>query len=64
MLCLPVGGVFDNEAGKTRYAPKLVAVLGLEWLYRAMQEPNRLMRRYLKTHSKFAWYLIKELFQL
>jgi N-acetylglucosaminyldiphosphoundecaprenol N-acetyl-beta-D-mannosaminyltransferase len=61
MLCLPVGGVFDNEAGKTKYAPKLIAVLGLEWLYRSIQEPDRLMKRYLKTHSKFLWYFIKEL---
>jgi len=61
MLCIPVGGVFDNEAGITRYAPKVIAALGLEWLYRSIQEPERLMKRYLKTHSKFLWCLIRDL---
>jgi N-acetylglucosaminyldiphosphoundecaprenol N-acetyl-beta-D-mannosaminyltransferase len=33
---------------------------GLEWLYRVIQEPGRMWKRYLTTNSKFAWLLIKE----
>jgi N-acetylglucosaminyldiphosphoundecaprenol N-acetyl-beta-D-mannosaminyltransferase len=35
--------------------------LGLEWLYRLLQEPGRLWRRYLTTNSAFAWQLLGEL---
>lgn len=59
-LCIPVGGVFDNEADITKFAPKLISIFGLEWLYRVLQEPNRLLKRYLYTHTKFAWYFLTE----
>ena len=61
-LCIPVGGVFDNEAGITKFAPKLIGMLGLEWLYRVLQEPKRLIKRYLHTHTKFVWYFFREIF--
>ncbi|NQT81082.1 MAG: WecB/TagA/CpsF family glycosyltransferase [Candidatus Aminicenantes bacterium] len=61
-LCIPVGGVLDNEAGITKFAPKIIGTIGLEWLYRVLQEPNRLLKRYLYTHIKFGWYFFKELF--
>ncbi|WP_415905218.1 WecB/TagA/CpsF family glycosyltransferase [Neptuniibacter sp. QD48_55] len=35
---------------------------GLEWLYRVIQEPRRMLKRYLSTNSKFAWLLLKEKF--
>lgn len=63
-LCIPVGGVFDNEAGSAKFAPHLISILGLEWLYRVLQEPNRLLKRYLHTHTKFIWYFIREIFHL
>jgi N-acetylglucosaminyldiphosphoundecaprenol N-acetyl-beta-D-mannosaminyltransferase len=61
LVCIAVGGVFDNEAGKTVYAPSWVGILGLEWLFRVAQEPKRLAPRYLRTHSKFIFYLISEM---
>jgi N-acetylglucosaminyldiphosphoundecaprenol N-acetyl-beta-D-mannosaminyltransferase len=60
-VCIGVGGVFDNEAGKTRYAPPWIAVLGMEWLFRVAQEPRRLAPRYLRTHSKFIFYFVSEM---
>lgn len=30
--------------------------LSLEWLYRLMQEPKRLFKRYLVTNTKFLFY--------
>ena len=56
-----VGGVFDVEAGKAKIAPKLISYLGLEWLWRVVQEPKRLARRYFRTHTRFLYYFIREL---
>jgi N-acetylglucosaminyldiphosphoundecaprenol N-acetyl-beta-D-mannosaminyltransferase len=36
---------------------------GLEWLFRVIQEPRRMWKRYLVTNSLFAWFLIKEKFK-
>lgn len=55
-----VGGTFDVVAGKVRRAPLWMQKCGLEWLYRLMQEPRRMWRRYLITNWKFAWLLVKE----
>jgi N-acetylglucosaminyldiphosphoundecaprenol N-acetyl-beta-D-mannosaminyltransferase len=30
----------------------------LEWLYRLMQDPKRLFKRYLVTNTKFIWNAI------
>jgi N-acetylglucosaminyldiphosphoundecaprenol N-acetyl-beta-D-mannosaminyltransferase len=48
-----VGGSFDILAGETRRAPLWYQEHGLEWLYRARQEPIRLGRRYLTTNFAF-----------
>jgi len=59
-VCHGVGGAFDVMAGKTRRAPALWQRLGVEWLYRALQEPARLGRRYLVTNSLFVGMFTKE----
>jgi N-acetylglucosaminyldiphosphoundecaprenol N-acetyl-beta-D-mannosaminyltransferase len=48
-----VGGSFDVLAGLTRRAPVWFQDHGLEWIYRAWQEPVRLGRRYLMTNVSF-----------
>mgnify|MGYP000517387861 CR=1 FL=1 len=55
-----VGGTFDVVAGKVKRAPVWMQKYGLEWLYRVVQEPRRMWKRYLVTNSKFACLLIKE----
>jgi len=55
-----VGGTFDVVAGKVKRAPVWMQNYGLEWLYRVIQEPGRMWKRYLITNSKFAYLLIKE----
>lgn len=52
-----VGGAFDVVAGKVKRAPAGWQKLGLEWLYRVVQEPRRMWRRYLTTNTAFAWML-------
>lgn len=58
-----VGGTFDVVAGKVRRAPLWMQNSGLEWLYRVIQEPRRMWKRYLVTNSKFAVLLLKEKFK-
>jgi exopolysaccharide biosynthesis WecB/TagA/CpsF family protein len=56
-----VGGSFDILAGITRRAPGPWQRLGLEWLYRLLQEPRRLARRYLTTNAAFLIMTAREL---
>lgn len=48
-----VGGSIDVIAGVTRRAPVVWQRLGLEWLYRLLQEPRRMFRRYAVTNARF-----------
>jgi N-acetylglucosaminyldiphosphoundecaprenol N-acetyl-beta-D-mannosaminyltransferase len=56
-----VGGSFDILAGVTRRAPRGWQRLGLEWLYRLLQEPRRLARRYVTTNAAFLLMTAREL---
>ncbi|WP_392392153.1 WecB/TagA/CpsF family glycosyltransferase [Stygiobacter electus] len=47
-------------AGKTKRAPKWLKNYSLEWLYRLIQDPKRLWKRYLVTNTLFLWYLFLE----
>ena len=58
-LMLGVGAGFDFHAGTVKRAPKIMQKLYLEWLYRLMQDPKRLWKRYLKTNLKFMWWGLK-----
>lgn len=55
-----VGGSFDVLAGVVRRAPRAWQRMGCEWLYRALQEPRRLGRRYLTTNVAFAGLVARE----
>ena len=55
-----VGGTFDVLAGVRRRAPASFRRLGLEWLYRLMQDPRRLARRYVVGNSRFIWLVGRE----
>lgn len=43
-VLMGVGGSFDVFAGKVRRAPRWMCELGLEWLFRLIQEPSRFRR--------------------
>ena len=60
-VCHGVGGSFDVLAGKVQRAPELWQRLGVEWLYRLLQEPRRMWRRYLTTNSAFVYLLARAL---
>ena len=57
-----VGGTFDVVSGTVKRAPKWMQNYGLEWLYRVIQEPRRMWKRYLVTNTKFLFLLMKEKF--
>ena len=58
-LMLGVGAGFDFHAGTVKRAPKIMQKLYLEWLYRLLQDPKRLWKRYLKTNLKFLWWSLR-----
>lgn len=55
-----VGGSFDVVAGFVKRAPIWMQNSGLEWLYRTMQEPGRMWKRYLVGNSKFIYLIFRE----
>lgn len=59
-VCHGVGGAFDVLAGKVKRAPQRWQRWGMEWLYRVLQEPGRMWRRYLVTNVLFCWMVCKE----
>ena len=52
-IAIGVGGSFDVLAGARFRAPGWVRRAGLEWLVRLVQEPRRLLPRYLVTNVRF-----------
>jgi len=56
-----VGAAFDINSGELRQAPYWMREHGLEWLFRLLQEPRRLWRRYLVYGTQFAFYVLLEL---
>ncbi|MEK7171407.1 MAG: WecB/TagA/CpsF family glycosyltransferase [Patescibacteria group bacterium] len=48
-IAMGVGGAFDFLAGERKRAPKWMQRLGLEWLFRLIQEPSRIKRIYNAT---------------
>jgi N-acetylglucosaminyldiphosphoundecaprenol N-acetyl-beta-D-mannosaminyltransferase len=56
-----VGGSFDVLAGVVRRAPKAWQKVGMEWAYRALQEPRRLGKRYVTTNAAFVALVAREL---
>ena len=55
-LMVGVGGAFNVLAGIVPEAPQWMQNASLEWLYRLIQEPGRLFKRYAVTNTKFIWY--------
>lgn len=63
-LMAGVGAAFDMNSGRLSRAPHWMQVSGLEWLYRLLQEPARLWKRYLVIIPEAAWDVSLELLGL
>ncbi len=59
-IMLGVGAAFDFEAGTVKRAPRWMQEFCMEWLYRIIQDPVRLIPRYLNTNVSFMWNVAKE----
>jgi N-acetylglucosaminyldiphosphoundecaprenol N-acetyl-beta-D-mannosaminyltransferase len=59
-FAMGVGGTFDVVAGKVRRAPRWVQRIGCEWVYRVVQEPRRMWKRYLHGNSAFLMLTARE----
>lgn len=57
-VMLGVGAAFDFHAGRVSQAPRWVQRSGFEWLYRLVQEPRRLWKRYLRNNPLFVWKIL------
>lgn len=59
-VLIGVGGSLDMFVGERKRAPGWVQRIGLEWVYRAAQEPARLGPRYLRDIRRFVPLLWRE----
>ena len=57
---MAVGAAFDTLAGLRSRAPLWTQKLCMEWLYRLVQEPRRLWRRYLIGNTHFIYLVLKQ----
>jgi N-acetylglucosaminyldiphosphoundecaprenol N-acetyl-beta-D-mannosaminyltransferase len=55
-----VGAGFAYLTGQTRHAPDWMKRYALEWMFRLIQEPGRLWKRYLKYNFLFLRLLVRE----
>lgn len=55
---IPCGAIFDFFGGRIKRAPRIVSLLGAEWLYRLFSKDfKRLWRRYTVMNIVFLWNL-------
>ena len=57
-VMIGIGAAFDLICGNVRQSPRWIQRSGFEWLYRLVQEPRRLWKRYLKNNPLFVGRLI------
>ena len=57
-LFMGMGAVIDFEAESIPRAPVLLRNIGMEWLFRLVQEPRRLWKRYLIDDIPFFYYVL------
>ncbi|WP_017345729.1 lipopolysaccharide N-acetylmannosaminouronosyltransferase [Pantoea sp. A4] len=60
VLYMGVGGTYDAFTGHVKRAPKIWQKMGLEWLYRLIQQPSR-WRRQIKLLKYLGYHLRGEL---
>jgi N-acetylglucosaminyldiphosphoundecaprenol N-acetyl-beta-D-mannosaminyltransferase len=60
-VMIGVGAVFPVYAGVLKQAPEFLQSIGFEWLFRLLQEPKRLWKRYLTTIPIFIYLALKQI---
>jgi N-acetylglucosaminyldiphosphoundecaprenol N-acetyl-beta-D-mannosaminyltransferase len=59
-IAMGVGGLFDFVSGRINRAPDWMREMGLEWVYRFIQEPRRMWSRYLVGNFTFLTRVIAQ----
>jgi len=59
-VAMAVGGSFEMVSGMVRRAPEWIRNLGMEWFFRMVIEPRRLLWRYVYTNTVFLWIFGRE----
>jgi N-acetylglucosaminyldiphosphoundecaprenol N-acetyl-beta-D-mannosaminyltransferase len=54
-----IGGALPTFVGEVKRAPYFIQKYGFEWLYRLLQEPKRMAKRYFYTNTKFIFLFLK-----
>ena len=62
-VLIGVGAAFDFHAGLVPQAPPAMQRLGLEWLFRMVQEPRRLWKRYARYNPLFVAGFARQYFR-
>ncbi len=57
-VCQGVGGTFDVIAGEVKRAPAIFRKMHMEWLYRLLAQPKRLLRQ--TALPKFVYLIVKK----
>jgi len=54
-ILMGVGGLFDYYSGRIERAPVWIREVGLEWVWRLLQEPGRMWQRYVIGNPLFLY---------
>jgi exopolysaccharide biosynthesis WecB/TagA/CpsF family protein len=60
-IFMGIGATIDYEANEVARAPRWMSRIGLEWFYRALTNPKRYLRRYVRDLEFFA-LLVRDVF--
>jgi alpha-1,3-mannosyltransferase len=61
-LGFAIGAFIDFSSGNAKRAPRIFQILRIEWLFRLVLEPRRLLKRYTVTTGKFFFAALRERF--
>ncbi len=59
-VLIGVGAAFDFHSGRKAHAPRWMIRMGLEWFFRCLTEPRRLVPRYLRDNPVFIWNILRQ----
>ena len=63
-LFMGLGATIDFEAKTLKRSPRFMQQIGMEWLYRCIQEPKRLFKRYFIDDIRFFYYFGQQLLHI
>jgi len=60
LVQIGVGGLFDFYSGRIARSPRWMQEIGMEWVWRLMQEPKRMWRRYVIGNPLFLIRILRQ----